>query len=67
MLVDSHSELKNYKREIETYRSEIESMRHQLETLNEDNMAHIVPRLQLISDAYNQSIQAQRKENDNLQ
>ena len=42
-------------------------MRHELETTNSDNMAHLVPKLQLISDTYNQSIANQRKENALLQ
>ena len=31
-------------------------MRHELETTNSDNMAHLVPRLQHISDQYNTAI-----------
>ena len=42
-------------------------MRHELETVNSDNMAHLVPRLQHISDTYNTSIANQRKENAQLQ
>jgi len=42
-------------------------MRHKLETLNQDNMAHLMPRLQLLSDTYNNAITAQRKENLLLQ
>ena len=42
-------------------------MRHELETTNSDNMAHLVPRLQHISDTYNTAIANQRKENAQLQ
>lgn len=67
LLVQSHESLKDYKRQIEQYRGEIEGMRHQLETLNSDNMAHLVPRLQLVSETYNNGITQQRKENVHLQ
>lgn len=56
MLMQAHESLKDYKRQIETYRTEIEQMRHQLETVNSDNMAHIVPRLQHTSESYNSAI-----------
>ena len=56
MLVQAHDSLKEYKRHIELYRAEIETMRHQLEVQNSDNMAHVVPRLQVISETYNQAI-----------
>jgi hypothetical protein len=49
------------------YRAEIETMRHQLDTLNSDNMAHLVPRLQHVSEIYNQAISNQRQENLHLQ
>ena len=49
------------------YRAEIEQMRHRLETVNSDNMAHLMPRLQLMSESYNSAIAAQRKENILLQ
>ncbi len=61
--VEQHKE---YKKQIETYRAEIETMRHQLDTLNSDNMAHLVPRLQHVSEVYNQAIANQRKENLHL-
>ena len=67
MLQDSHSLLKEYKKQIETYRSEIEDMRHKLETVNTDNMNHVLPKLQYVSDQYNHSIALQRKENQALQ
>ena len=60
-------QLKEYKKQIEMYRGEIEQMRHELETTNSDNMAHLVPRLQHISDQYNTAIANQRKENALLQ
>ena len=61
--MNAYGSLKEYKKQIEVYRAEIETMRHTLETLNSDNMSHIVPRLQLTSDAYNAAIAAQKKEN----
>ena len=67
MLKDTHDELKDYKKQIEQYRMEIESMRHQLDTMNSDNMAHLVPKLQHISEVYNTAIANQRQENLNLQ
>ena len=42
-------------------------MRHNLEVVNSDNMAHLLPKLQLISDHYNGAIAAQRKDNFMLQ
>ena len=66
MLKDTHDELKDYKKQIEQYRMEIESMRHQLDTMNSDNMAHLVPKLQHISEVYNTAIANQRQENLNL-
>ena len=54
--MQAHESLKDYKRQIETYRTEIEQMRHQLETVNSDNMAHIIPRLQHTSESYNSAI-----------
>ena len=42
-------------------------MRHNLETVNSDNMAHVLPKLQLISEQYNVAIAAQRKDNTALQ
>merc|ERR1711957_809722 len=53
--------------QIETYRDEIETMRHELEKVNSDNMSHILPKLQLISETYNSAIISQRKENVALQ
>ena len=67
LLLDAHESLKDYKRQIETYRAEIEQMRHALETLNSNNMSHLVPRLQLVSETYNSGITQQRKENLHLQ
>ena len=42
-------------------------MRHVLEAVNQDNMSHIVPKLQLISDTYNTALASQKKENLLLQ
>ena len=42
-------------------------MRHELEKVNSDNMSHILPKLQLISETYNSAIISQRKENVALQ
>ena len=67
LLMQAHESLKDYKRQVELYRSEIETMRHQLDTLNSDNMSHIVPRLQHVSESYNSAIAIQRKENVSLQ
>ena len=53
LLGEAHEQLKDYKKQIEMYRGEIETMRHQLDTLNSDNMAHLVPRLQHVSEIYN--------------
>ena len=47
----------------ELYRGEIEQMRHVLEAVNQDNMSHIVPKLQLTSDTYNSALAAQKQEN----
>ena len=66
-LNNAYTQLKEYKKQIELYRGEIEQMRHELETVNSDNMSHLVPRLQLISDSYNEAIAKQRKENAHLQ
>ena len=51
----------------ELYRGEIEQMRHVLEAVNQDNMSHIVPKLQLTSDTYNTALAAQKQENALLQ
>ena len=51
----------------ESYRGEIEQMRHVLEAVNQDNMSHIVPKLQLTSDTYNNAIASQKQENQLLQ
>jgi hypothetical protein len=59
-LADSYGKLKEYKKQSELYRGEIEQMRHVLESVNQDNMSHIVPKLQLISDTYNQAIANQK-------
>ena len=67
LLAQSREQLQDYKKQIEIYRAEIESMRHQLDTLNSDNVAHLVPRLQHTSEVYNQAIAAQRQENLALQ
>lgn len=67
LLMQSHEQLKDYKKQIETYRAEIEQMRHALETQNSDNMSHLVPRLQLVSETYNAAITQQRRENVALQ
>ena len=66
-LSNAQADLKEYKRQQEQYRTEIEQMRHKLETLNQDNMSHLMPKLQLLSDTYNSAIAAQRKENLLLQ
>ena len=66
-LADAYEQLKEYKKQSELYRGEIEQMRHVLEAVNQDNMSHIVPRLQLISDTYNQAIANQKQENTHLQ
>ena len=42
-------------------------MRHVLEAVNQDNMSHIVPKLQLTSDTYNAALAAQKQENLLLQ
>ena len=42
-------------------------MRHVLEAVNQDNMSHIVPKLQLTSDTYNTALAAQKQENALLQ
>ena len=42
-------------------------MRHVLESVNQDNMSHIVPKLQLISDTYNKAMADQKQENLLLQ
>ena len=42
-------------------------MRHVLEAVNQDNMSHIVPKLQLTSDSYNMALAAQKKENEHMQ
>ena len=66
-LTDAYSELKEYKKLSELYRGEIEQMRHVLEAVNQDNMSHLVPKLQLISDTYNHAISSQKKENELMQ
>ena len=66
-LTDAYSELKEYKKLSELYRGEIEQMRHVLEAVNQDNMSHLVPKLQLISDTYNHAIASQKKENELMQ
>ena len=65
--MQAHEFLKDYKRQIDLYRSEIETMRHHLETLNSDNMSHLVPQLQHVSEFYNSAIAIQRKESVSLQ
>ena len=67
LLMQAHESLKDYKRQVELYRSEIETMRHHLETLNSDNMSHLVPQLQHVSEFYNSAIAIQRKESVSLQ
>ena len=62
-LGDAHQQLIEYKKLSESYRGEIEQMRHVLEAVNQDNMSHIVPKLQLTSDTYNSAIAAQKQEN----
>ena len=42
-------------------------MRHVLEAVNQDNMSHIVPKLQLTSDTYNVALASQKQENTLLQ
>ena len=66
-MLAAHSELKEYKKLSELYRGEIEQMRHVLESVNQDNMSHIVPKLQLTSDTYNSAIASQKQENLHLQ
>ena len=66
-LADAYDNLKEYRKQSEQYRGEIEQMRHVLESVNQDNMSHIVPRLQLISDTYNTAITNQKQENTLLQ
>jgi len=66
-LSDAYDQLKEYKKMSEAYRGEIEQMRHVLEAVNQDNMSHIVPKLQLTSDTYNTALAAQKQENLLLQ
>ena len=66
-LSGAYDNLKDYKKLSEQYRGEIEQMRHVLEAVNQDNMSHIVPKLQLTSDTYNHAIAAQKQENALLQ
>ena len=57
-LADAYLQLKEYKKASEEYRGEIEQMRHVLEAVNQDQMSHVVPKLQLTSDTYNKALNA---------
>ena len=57
-LADAYGQLKEYKKASEEYRGEIEQMRHVLEAVNQDQMSHVVPKLQLTSDTYNKALNA---------